>query len=321
MSLGAECYLTSMCFADDVVLLAAKAKHIREMIADLRAAAAERGLKIHSGKTKVLPNEAAASSTRLPAYFEIDGEKYAVLGPEDSAKYLGRKVRFKDPNLAEFDNRVAKAWGAFSKYKKELTDRQHRLKDRLKLFDAVITPTLLYGCESWTLRVDQQKRLRTLQRKMLRMVLNAKRRILTPEPSSATDVEADKDDGEDEYSEPDELEPWQEFLQRTARWTEEQLDKANLQQWTVQWRRRKWAWAAKLLDKDNHKWSAVATKWQPLLHTDGPCGRRHARPKRRWEQDFVDYLRVACPSELRHWHELAADQNWWESHSETFASF
>ena len=67
MSLGAECYLTSMCFADDIVLLAAKAKHIREMIADLRAAAAERGLKIHSGKTTVLPNEAAASSTRLPA--------------------------------------------------------------------------------------------------------------------------------------------------------------------------------------------------------------------------------------------------------------
>ena len=118
-----------------------------------------------------------------------------------------------------------------------------------------------------------------------------------------------------------ELEPWADFLKRTAQWTEEQLEKANLCQWTAQWRRRQWHWASKLMDKANNKWSAVATKWEPLIHSSCPSGRLQARPKKRWEQDFRDYLRVALPDEKRHWHELAADTKWWDSQCESFVLF
>ena len=262
----------------------------------------------------MLTNSASLSPQRLPDSFQIDGETFAVLGPEESTKYLGRKVCYIDPHKTEFDNRVAKAWGAFSRHKNELSDRRHRLKDRLKLFDAVVTSTLLYGCETWTLRTDQEKRLRGIQRKMLRMVLNAKRRTVTRSTSS----ESEKDE---EESEADELEPWHDFLKRTAQWTEEELEKAKLKQWLVQWRRRKWKWAAGLLDKDNTKWSAVATKWQPLVHSGYVAGRRQARPKKRWDQDFVDYLLVACPSENRHWHQLASDKVWWLSQTEAFGAY
>ena len=62
MSLSTESYLTSLCFADDVVLVGSNARHLQEMISDLRAAAAARGLKIHSGKTKILTNSAARST-------------------------------------------------------------------------------------------------------------------------------------------------------------------------------------------------------------------------------------------------------------------
>ena len=149
------------------------------------------------------------------------------------------------------------------------------------------------------------------------MILNAKRRTITSSSSSTSDDEKEEDEG----SEPKELEPWHVFLKRTARWTEDQLEQANLQQWTDQWRRKKWAWAAKLLDNENQKWSAVATKWQPLLHGSGLRGRRQARPKRRWEQDFVEYLQATFPNEEKHWQELAADMDWWGSHAEAFASW
>ena len=149
------------------------------------------------------------------------------------------------------------------------------------------------------------------------MVLNAKRRTICSSSSSTTD----DDKEEDEESEPKELEPWPVFLKRTARWTEDQLEKANLQQWTAQWRKRKWTWAAKLLEHGDRKWSSIATMWQPLLHASGPCGRRQARPKRRWEQDFLEYLQATCPNETTHWHELAADRKWWGAHTEAFASW
>ncbi len=70
-----------------------------------------------------------------------------------------------------------------------------RERDRLRLFDAVVTPTLLYGCEAWTLRIDQPRRLQVLQRKMLRMVLNARRRTVTP-GSSSNDSSAAEDEND-----------------------------------------------------------------------------------------------------------------------------
>jgi len=109
MSLGIDSRLTSLCFADDVALIAANGHQLREMIADLGTAAAARGLKIHSGKTKVLTNSAARSSQRIPDNLKIDEETYAALGLEESTKYLGRKVCFQDSHESEFDDRVAKA--------------------------------------------------------------------------------------------------------------------------------------------------------------------------------------------------------------------
>ena len=145
------------------------------------------------------------------------------------------------------------------------------------------------------------------------MVLCAKRRVLALTSSSDTENE----DGSDT----DELEPWQDFLKRTAQWADRELEKANLHQWAVQWRRRKWKWAAGLLDENNNKWSAVATKWQPLIHSSCPCGRRQARPKKRWEQDFIEFLRATQPAETKNWHELACDKDYWLSQTDAFASY
>ncbi len=240
-----------------------------------------------------------------------------VLGYEDSTKYLGRKVCFNEPQECELSNRVAVAWGAFSRHKQELTDRRHKIKDRLKLFDAVITSTMLYGCESWTLRVDQRRQLQSVQRKMLRMVLNAKRWTVSAdssnEPSGGDETES-KDESETQV-----LEPWPDFLKRTVKWTEEQLEKAGVDEWIAIWRARKWRWAAKVAAVDNQKWSAVATWWQPLLHSSCQRGRRQARPKKRWEQDFIDYLSEAYPQEVRPWYEVAGDQERWLARVEEFA--
>ena len=45
--------------------------------------------------------------------------------------------------------------------------------------------------------------------------------------------------------------------------TEEQFEKAEVEGWSVQWRRRKWKWALKLAETSHEKWSIAATKWQP----------------------------------------------------------
>ena len=179
---------------------------------------------------------------------------------------------------------------------------------------------MLYGCEAWTLKVDQQKRVRAVQRRMLRLVLNARRKRVQLEAASQDTEDTDNEE-EEEDEQLDLLEPWHEFLQRTARWTEEQLRKAGQKEWLAIWRTRQWNWARKLITDDAHKWSATAMQWQPLLHSTRPGERPQGRPRKRWEQDLVEFL-VACrPHSNQTWQQLAARCDEWEELKETFVSY
>ena len=287
------------------------------MIEDLNRAALTRGLKIHSGKTKVLTNEAELRCRRLPDHLNIADVKYEVLGADASSKYLGRKVAYTDPHGTEFNNRVAAAWGTFSKHKKELIDKNYPLKIRLKLFDAVVTSSLLYGSETWALKAEQERRLKTTQRKMMRMILNAKRRTLALESCS----EHSKEDGRSSYEEQEVLEPWPEFLKRTAEAADRQAKNAGILEWSVACRRRKWKWAQGLLTTGNSKWSSVATSWKPTLHSSVPANRSRSRPKKRWTDDIELFIKKKFPEERRPWQELAKDLQWWRKSSEMYENF
>ena len=67
------------------------------------------------------------------------------------------------------------------------------------------------------------------------------------------------------------------------------------------------------------KWSIASTLWQPLLHSRTQQGRKQARPRKRWEQDFVDYISQIKPDFKGSWHELARDSEWWLAETEAFA--
>jgi hypothetical protein len=151
---------------------------------------------------------------------------------------------------------------------------------------------------------------------MLRMVLNAKRRVLHTDPTDDSEIS----NNSDTESETSFLEPWPEFLKRTAQWTDEQLAKSGLQQWVVQWKTRKWQGAAKQMEDGVDKWSSTATLWQPLVHSSSRLGRRQARPKRRWEKDFVEYIACAMPQNGKRWQELAKDTETWLAETGAFAN-
>ena len=141
---------------------------------------------------------------------------------------------------------------------------------------------------------------------MLRMVLNVKRQTVTPDPES---------------QEQSMLEPWPDFLKRTAETIDDQLEKAGLLLWTTRRQRRKWKWAHHLLTDDRNKWSNVATIWQPLLHSSCPRARKQARPKKRWETEVEEFLKEKFLDEGRQWKDLLKDTNWWTKSSEAFEKY
>lgn len=223
VSLGAKRHLSNLRFADDVLLFASTQKQLVTMLTELKEEASSCGLKLHPDKTKILSNAPVVIGRETPNHAKLGDEDVEILGAEVGTKYLGRKVCFKDFHEVELGSRITAAWRCFHKHKQELTSRQYPLRSRLRLFESTVTSTVLYGCEAWTLKDAMMRRLRAVQRKMLRMVLGSRRRLTridSAAASSSDSLVSEDDEKVDEGSEY-ELEPWSDFLKRVTHVAEE----------------------------------------------------------------------------------------------------
>ena len=72
----------------------------------------------------------------------------------------------------ELSRRISSAWAAFNEYRHILKTPSFPMRYKAKIFHAVILPRLLYGSESWALSKKNIERLRVVQRKMERGMLN-----------------------------------------------------------------------------------------------------------------------------------------------------
>ena len=166
-------FVTNLRYADDILLTARSLPQIKKMINDVAIEAGKVGLKLHPDKTKILHNNMGyGSRVRSARCGELTIE---VMGLHDSTAYLGSAINLIELADTEVDNRISKAWAKYGVFKDYLNDRSIPLNLRLKFFDAVITPTILYASECWTLTSNRQKKLRTTQRRMMRLITGAHR--------------------------------------------------------------------------------------------------------------------------------------------------
>ena len=180
LSDNTEDCLTNLRFADDVLLSSTSLKKLRDMVCDFKTSTEEVGLGIHPDKTKILSNQDNVKEKEIT----VDNIQVEILRKSDSARFLGQKVTFEDQETEEVKNRLKAAWAAFHKYRQELTSKGYRLCHRLRLFNMVITPTMTYASGTWTLTQKHEKMIRTAQRKMLRLIIQTKRKYKKKRRSS-----------------------------------------------------------------------------------------------------------------------------------------
>jgi hypothetical protein len=109
------------------------------------------------GKTKVL-NNGIDDTMADKKHIEVRGFKIAVV---DATEYLGRKLSLKDTHETEVEHRIAKARSKFMSHKAELCSKHYPLKHRLRIFQATVSATLLYGSGAWTSTASLEGKLRT----------------------------------------------------------------------------------------------------------------------------------------------------------------
>ena len=123
--------------------------------------------------------------------------------------------------------------------------------------------------------------------------------------------------------EQDDLEPWAIWIQRTTRAAEKQLAKLNIESWVTQVRRNQWKFFTRLLNQPTTRWSKRSFLWEPTIHFDGTisrAGRRQARPRKRWSDDFQKMLGTRGFSTKVMWEEVAGKAELWQDLGECFIS-
>ena len=202
---GKDGILTNLRFADDVLLVGRSLFQAQEMLKDLIIQARAVGLEIHPGKTCIMNNGIGQGQGAQSV--EVDGKEVKVLARAESTKYLGRLLNLREPTDVEINFRIQRAWAKFAVYKSELTDKHYSLFQRLRLFNAVVTPTALYGASSWAMTAAREQTLRTAQRKLLQSILGQGRKSIQSS-SSSIDSSSTSAAEDEEMDEGETLESW-----------------------------------------------------------------------------------------------------------------
>nr|VZI27467.1 unnamed protein product [Spirometra erinaceieuropaei] len=157
-------------FADDCALnTTSEAEMQRSM--DLFSAACENfGLVINTQKTVVMhqppPNSATAPNA---PQINVNRTQLQVV---ENFPYLGSTLSRNTKIDDEVANRISKASQAFGRLQSTVWNRHGlQLSTKLKMYKAVILPTLQYGVETWTVYARQARRLNHFHLSCLRRIL------------------------------------------------------------------------------------------------------------------------------------------------------
>ena len=214
------------------------------------------GLNLHPEKTKILHNDKGyGRHVRIAKVGDLDIE---VLEATASTMYLGRLLSLTDPHEVELQHRIKKGWAKFAVYREELTNKNVPLKLRMRLFNAVVTPSILYGCSSWVLTVLKEKKLQATQMKMIRNILGKKRKV-------------DEETGDKET--------WISWVKRATAEAREKMKAHNVSEWAKIVVERQTKWKARLERQDPMKWTKQTYDWIPIGF------RKIGRPAKRWTED------------------------------------
>ena len=104
---------------------------------------------------------------------DIDENFVEIIEAGSHHKYLGRYLSGESTfrEQTEVNHRIQCAWYKFGQLKNTLCNSHISIKLRLKLFDAVVTPTILFGLAVLPLGAASLGKIEAVQRKMLRKIV------------------------------------------------------------------------------------------------------------------------------------------------------
>ena len=151
-------------FADDMVIMAESEEGLQSNLKVLSEAMDRWDLKVNWMKTKVMRVARKRDSCEVSI-----GDQ--VIEQVDEMKYLGVMISSDGRMEKEIEARIAMATRLVGGMGDTVVSRRELSKGtKLKVVNATMMPSLLYGCEVWSLTKQQQGRVQATQMRVLRRI-------------------------------------------------------------------------------------------------------------------------------------------------------
>ena len=155
--------LEDLDYADDLSLLASRHQDIQQKTNNLAKHAALIGLKVNTGKTKVLKINATVRESLSLEDKQLEEVEEFI--------YLGSEVTNDGNCFKEVKNRIGKARQAFGMLRNVWKSGKISLSTKLRIFKSNVLSVLLYGSECWKTTNAIEMKLEGFQNKCLRQIL------------------------------------------------------------------------------------------------------------------------------------------------------
>eukprot|EP00973_Karenia_brevis_P083893 11641336-Karenia_brevis.AAC.1 len=149
--------ITFAMFADDTTLIARSRRSLEKMLKDVQEELASIGLNLNASKCSI-----QCSGSRFDGTKELKfmGQSFPMVSCDVGFKVLGTTFTLNGNCAEEFAERLKAGYGKFHQFWKLLGKRGASLKQRLRLFQATVTQSVLWCSESWALTAAQKRHLR-----------------------------------------------------------------------------------------------------------------------------------------------------------------
>ena len=159
--------VTDLVFADDAVILAESLEVLVMALEALHEEAKPLGLKVSWAKTKAQVFGGLLDDTVQSV--RVCGENVEIL---ESFTYLGSVVHNDGGSRQEVLRRIGLAHGVMDSLNQNIWRCRYLCRrTKIRIFKSLVLPVLLYGCETWTLNSDLERRIDAFGNRCLRRIM------------------------------------------------------------------------------------------------------------------------------------------------------
>ena len=141
--------INNLRYADDTTRMAESKEELKSLLMKVKKESEKAGLKLNIQKTKIMVSGPITS-------WQIEGETVEMVA---DFIFLGSKITADGDCSHEITRRLLLGRTAMTNQDSILKSRDITLPTKVRLVKAMVFPMVMYGCESWTMKKVEHRRI------------------------------------------------------------------------------------------------------------------------------------------------------------------